>query len=123
MAKKKAHLPPWAKALKNGRIEIDPDGFYPALLAELGADPDSPTQYWLEVAYQCAKLDVQAAVAGSDLAAPAGGALVILMLNRPKWKIADAPDPDAKSGTPGIVKATKGKEARAHYRRIRPSVI
>lgn len=141
-----ASLPSWATAIGPGVIETQADEFYPEILAELWADenwPDpiaegdeAPTdeqvlckglqrteadQYWLEVAYQCAKLDIQHAVGGTDLAPEKGGALRIIIMDSSKvdgtW---------AQEGKPagrGVETARKGKEARRHYQRIRHLVL
>lgn len=79
-------------------------------------------QYWLEVAHQCMKLEVQAAMAGTG-AVPEGGALRILVQDNTKEEVdgvilskyAQARYPKGK----GIEAATQGKEARDHYKRLR----
>jgi len=120
--KKNVNLPEYARMLKNGRIEIDADKFYPLLLKELGiTDID---QYWLEVAYQCMKLDMQSAIKGTEIEIN-GGAVVLLVKDATKLsndgisKWAQERFPKGK----GIDAATKGKEARAHYKRIRGVIL
>ena len=111
--KKSSILPEWATEISKGRIEVDPDLFHPAFLKELGVEKDKIDQYWLEVSQQCMKLDLQRIVTGTELAPKPGGALIILIKNRPDWALKNHPKgkgPDA---------ATQGKEARQHYRRIR----
>jgi hypothetical protein len=125
---KKANLPAWATAIAPGKIEIDAEQFYPELIDELWSDDHWPAegqpmadiqrkkldQYWLEVAHQCAKLDVQFAVAGTELMPKTGGALVILV--KPgKTDYAQKKYPAGR----GVEAAAKGLEARAHYKRIR----
>lgn len=113
----KIQLPPWAKVVPFNdklciRIEADPDGYIPEWLELL--EVKKPDQYWLEVAYQCAKLDLQACLAGTDYdPRTAGKAAEFHFLNRPQWALNRHP-----KGR-GINAASKGKEARAHYRRIR----
>ena len=66
-------LPKWIKKQKDGTFQVDPDGFYPYLLGEFEAHDEIPYDgtvdaYWLEVAFQCMKMEVQIAVrtAGVD---------------------------------------------------------
>jgi hypothetical protein len=118
-----AQLPAWATALAPGKIEIQASQFYPEWLTLLGlASLENLTQYDLECAYQCAKMDIQFAIAGTDLMPPEGGALVILVKDDEKesGKWAQKNYPPGK----GAEAAYKGKEARAHYKRIRqiPSI-
>lgn len=136
-----ASLPSWAKAVGPGVIDTFADGFYPEILAELWSDEFWPEphddafpatddqklcdglqrtevdQYWLEVAYQIHKIDVQKAVFGTDLAPQRGGALRIIVNDGSKadgtW--AQAGKPEGR----GVKAARSGKEARRHYERIR----
>lgn len=74
--------------------------------AEAACDPAKPTQYWLEVAYQCAKMDLQVAMRTPGF----------------EIRILDAEKTFALAKWPegrGIVAATWGKEAREHFRRCR----
>src|SRR3990167_8044361 len=63
-------LPPWARVAETHSskvsicIDVDTDGYVQEWLRLL--DVSEPDQYWLEVAYQCAKLDVQMALAGTE---------------------------------------------------------
>lgn len=115
-------LPKWAKAIGPGKVEIDVSVCYPALLEELGVAEGQIDQYWLEVAFQCAKTDVQLAIAGTDMAPPAGGALVIFVTDPEKSekgsKWAQKNHPKGR----GAEAAARGKEARSHYARIRPGL-
>lgn len=76
------HLPSWATAKGKGRVETDAAVFYPEILAELKVT--EVNRYWLEMARQVAKLDVQLAVAGTEMQAEQGGALVILIKDTTK---------------------------------------
>lgn len=114
-------LPPWAKVAKVQRdsaaiiVEVDCDAAYPAWLAELG----NPTvdQYWLEVAYQCIKLDVQAALVGTKYDPRTAGKHAVFKFSRAEaWE--QAKHPAGK----GAEAASRGKEARGHYTRIRGSL-
>lgn len=110
-------LPTWAKKVNCAkwagiRIEADPDGFIPYWLNLLGIE--KPDQYWLEVAYQCGKLDIQWALESTEYdPRVAGKPAEIHVLNRPKWALKNYP------AGKGIHRASQGKEARGHYVRIR----
>ncbi len=107
------NFPEWAKLTeREGRIpliDVDTSRAYPAMLSEL--EVEKPDQYWLEVAYQCLKMDVQK-IAGFS---------VEIHFKDPekKWKQKNFPEnPDGKS----TWDATKGKEARGHYIKLRGSL-
>lgn len=108
------NLPAWVtRNQKTGVFTVDPDAVYPAVLKALKVE--KPDQYWLEVAFQCVKLKVQelAAGAGHDATKPVvihidGGAE-----NKKTWALVNHPPGR------GAVVATKGREAKAHYERIR----
>jgi len=106
--KGKIKLPSWARVIQESplKIEADPDKFYPVLLEELGLG--KVDQYALEVAYQCMKMDLQTAVGRFGFS--------IKVLNRPSWAL--KAHPPGK----GIELATQGREARAHYIRIRGAI-
>lgn len=116
-------LPPWAKVQDSHKVEdgtystsilVDTDAYVRAWLAELGVEPGSADQYWLEVAYQCAKMDVQMALEGTKHdPRTAGKPTEIVMTRANHWKLKLHP---AGKGTR---LATQGLEAREHYRRIR----
>lgn len=111
-------LPPWAKVgpAKDAfsiRILVDTDGYVTEWLKLLGAD-HKPDQYWLEVAYQCAKLDVQTALVGTTYdPRTAGKSAEFLFSNAPQWALKKFP-----VGR-GTEPASRGREAREHYVRIR----
>ncbi len=119
---RKAQLPAWATAIAPGKIEIQASQFYPEWLGLLGVTEDQITQYDLECAFQCAKMDIQFAVAGTDLMPKEGGALCIFVKDNDKEtdKWAQKKYPPGK----GIQAAAQGHEARKHYKRIRqvPSI-
>lgn len=115
-------LPAWARVLKDhpnvkaGRVSIaiegDTDGYVREWLKLLG-DPN-PDQYWLEVAYQCAKLDLQAALVGTPYDPRVCGKSAQFVFTRaPQWTLKRF-----QRGR-GAQRATQGREARDHYRRIR----
>ena len=75
-------LPSWAKLISKGKVEIFADEFYPSFLKELGVDLFTDKD--LELAFQCAKLDIQHAISGTNQMPPEGGALVIIVTDRSK---------------------------------------
>jgi hypothetical protein len=107
-------LPKWLTPSKGGYV-IDPDIAYPAILDALGVDAKDVDQYWLEVAYQVAKLHAQESVlkAGHD---PATTILLFVRSDakrKERWGLAGR-----KPGR-GITLATKAGEAKGHYNLIR----
>jgi hypothetical protein len=110
-------LPPWLSRRDDGVFEIDPDLAYPAILKALGIRDSEIDQYWLEVAYQCAKLHVQELVSGSELDPRPKMALQIHILShgarKDRWALRKH-----KAGR-GARRASEGREAKVHYPRIR----
>lgn len=129
-------------------VDVDADGMYEAWLAELKAHyaehtPDewkdadgkitkewagclaeleAPTAYWLEVAYQCGKMELQIAMQTFAFE-------IRIHSTRVREPTAEAPDPPkkwaqkhAKPGR-GAHKAagglSGGREAREHFKRLR----
>lgn len=121
LKKPKLPLPPWAKVKDSviadvGKvslvIEADTKEYVEEWFKLLGVD--KPDQYWLEVAYQCAKLDLQMAVLDTEFdPRHAGKAVEFRFSNYPPYALKRWPEGK------GLEKATKGKEAREHYKRIR----
>jgi len=114
-------LPSWASRKESASqkvsivIEVDSAVAYPAMLKELEADVVD--QYWLEVAYQCIKLDVQATLAGTEFdPRTAGKPAEIHFSNAPEFALAKHPEGK------GIAAATQGREAREHYKKLRGSL-
>lgn len=114
-------LPEWAKVVDSRpgvgvTIEVDSAAAYVAWLSELNVT-DVIDQYWLEVAYQCIKMDVQAALEISDLSPSKIGAPAQINFTRS--------DKFAQRNFPvglGPVLATKGRAARHHYKMLRGRV-
>lgn len=114
-------LPAWAQVVESQRsesgkvsvtIQADTDAFMREWLALLGVS--EPDQYWLEVAYQCAKFDLQAAIVGTELDPRVSGKSAEFIFTRaPQW--AQKSFPAGK----GAHAATQGREAREHYKRVR----
>src|SRR5688572_14635538 len=133
-------LPTWAKfvqdhhLVENGKvsavIEADPDGFVPEWLELIGKkEEDKITQYDLEVCFQCAKLDVQRALQGTDLQPSRGGKpyQLNILSRKEKWSLKNFPEGKGiRAATQGVKVMEKGKEdeasARAHYIRVRGAV-
>ena len=128
-------LPSWAKQIESSAveagklaavIEVDPSKAYPLWFERLSSTaygvlegmsrmpaPDALDQYWLEVAYQCTKLELQSSLAGSSLDLRSGGAPVEFRFkNCPEYALVNHPQGR------GVAQATAGREAREHYRRI-----
>lgn len=145
-----AKLPGWAKQVRGEpcpKYEVDPNKAYPDILKELrkfyenhSADPKSDTgrqfdryfkelgapfeqiaQYWVEVAYQCAKMEMQRILGrfNFELRIRAHGN------RKDRWALKNHPDrylkvdDDGNIVDSGVMRATNGREAREHYRRLR----
>lgn len=103
-------------------IRVDTDGAMREWFELLG-NP-TPDQYWIEVAYQCAKMDVQSALVGTPYDPRLAGKGAEIHFSRaPQWALSRYP-----VGKAGVVNgrrlagaqlATEGREARGHYQRIR----
>ena len=110
-------LPAWAsKAEDPGKaklaVQIDSAPAYKEWLRLL--DVSEVDQYWLEVAYQCIKLDTQAALVGTEFDPRTSGKHVEFRFsNAPEYALAAHPEGR------GVAAATQGKEARGHYTRLR----
>jgi hypothetical protein len=126
-------LPPWAKISDEQydrasiHIEIDSDVAYAYWLGLL--DNPELDQYWLEVAYQCIKLDLDAALLNTEHDMRFAERHIARTFTR-ATKYAQAQYPVGRSATVrGVGGATKtlsganlasqGLEARDHYKRIR----
>jgi len=113
-------LPEWARVIDStnslsGKISIciegDTDGYIKEWFGLLGVT--KPDQYWLEVAYQCAKLDLQSALVNTEYD-PRGGKFAEFKFTRaPQWALKNF------SAGKGTKAATQGREAREHYKRVR----
>lgn len=106
-------LPEWATPhpTDGNAVLVDPDICYPALLKELGlADEKQITKYWIEVAYQCMKMDLQVAMGrfGFTIHVRADDG------RKDRWCLENFPGTMAD-----VTRATKGLEAREHYIRLR----
>ena len=114
-------LPEWAEVVKSprsdsGKVSISilghTDGYVAEWFALLGVKV--PDQYWLEVAYQCAKMDLQMALSGTPYDPLVAGKSAEFHFDRSeRWAL--------KNFQPGrgVQAASRDKEARAHYLRIR----
>lgn len=104
----KVQLPAYAKqGIPRGEmplVHVDADRAYRAWLKELGVT--EPDQYWLEVAYQCIKLELQVCMRGFTF----------------EIRIHDAGKRWAQAKFPkgrGAIAATYGYEAKGHFARLR----
>lgn len=120
-------LPSWARALhdhptvKSGKVSIviegDTDGYVREWLDLFGVEVGAADQYWLECAYQCAKMDLQAAIENTQYDPRiAGKPAQFNFLRHAHWQ--QKLHPPGK----GAHRATRGLEAREHYLRIRGRV-
>jgi len=104
-------LPSWLKRTerpgKRFAYVLDPDVAYPLVLSALGVEEKDYDQYWIEVAYQCSKMAAIELVGwGPDIIIDSSG-------DRKKdWALAEYPKGK------GIYAASKGLEAKEHYRKI-----
>ena len=106
------NLPSWAKQVREGpcpKFEVDPDVCYPLLLEELGVAEEDIDQYWLEVVYQCMKMELQRILGRFNFE------IHVLVGEERKRRWALKNHPEGK----GIEAATQGMEAREHYRKLR----
>lgn len=112
-------LPKWITRRDDGAFVVDPDIAYPLILKEMGVNDGEADQYWIECAYQCAKLKVQELVTGTELdPRPKLGFVIIIDSSggrKDRWALSKF-----KPGVAGrdVNAATKGLHAKAHYRRI-----
>lgn len=114
------NLPKWAKLTdrpgKIPLIDVDADGAYESFLSEL--EVDQPDQYWLEVSYQCIKMELQLAMGSfameirihdhHEVQGEEGETIITK-----RWRQKDYP-----KGR-GTHPATFGREAREHFKRLR----
>lgn len=102
---------------EDGAIYIDPEIVYPAILDLLRVKKEDIDQYWVECAYQCAKMAAQDLVRDTEYD-PAPAALRVFIVSRKDtWA-----NKRFKQGR-GSAAATYGREARVHYQRIRSAML
>lgn len=127
-------FPDWIKEEKKDTFLINADVAYPALLTELkdsikdlpddldkfempfinelrNIDLDNLTQYWIEVVYQMAKLELRRIllINGKNQWPD----MIRISGNKEKWALKNFPPGR------GAETATKGREARDHYKRLK----
>jgi hypothetical protein len=109
-------LPSWAKVVQGSdrvsvRIEVDTAGYVKEWFEKLKVT--KPDHYWLETAYQCAKMQLQEALVGTQYDPR--------VANKPaEFHFKRSPE-HALSRHPtgkGARAATQGREARQHFKRI-----
>lgn len=105
-------LPEWATLRKDHpgplpRVDVDAKNAYEAMRLELGF-PEKWDQYTLEVVYQCIKMELQ-------LAMRADAFRCEIHIHDPTKQFAQKQFPKGR----GAAAATKQREAREHFRRIR----
>ena len=148
MTKMTPALPKWATLDADAKprpvVTVDAEAMYPAILAELlehyggdgkvwwttdtgkavaaladlGPDPKKVSAYWLEVAYQAMKMDLQIALRSFNFTIfVQGGKAIWALKNHPPGrgqKTVKAAIDRASGG-----RIAGGKEARKHYERVR----
>lgn len=107
-------LPDWIEQVNETTFRVDIDTAYPLWFAELGWDEASADQYQLECVFQCTKLDAQAEIkrAGLD-PRPERSLILDFRGDKERWKMSGRPEGR------GIEVASKGREAREHFKRVR----
>lgn len=111
-------LPAWARIAAEHSpkvslcIEANTAGYIAEWFELLGVK--KPDQYWLEVAYQCAKMDLQMSLVGTGYDPRTSRMPVEFHFSKaPEWALSRF-----EKGR-GIIAASKGREARAHYKKVR----
>lgn len=98
-------------------VEINADVVYPNFMTELGLTEDKLDQYWLETMFQCAKLEAQRLTVGTPADRSQDGIPLQIHIfsgaDKSRWQVRRFP-----AGR-GIRLATKGGEAKGHFKRIR----
>jgi hypothetical protein len=114
---RKVELPEWAKITDSNskvsiKINADTDGYVKEWFSLLGVT--NPDHYWLEVAYQCAKMDLQRAIENTAFDPRyAGKAAEFHFSGVPQWSM------NRFQVGRGTGPASQGGEARKHFERIR----
>lgn len=116
MTEQSTPLPAWLTKDEKGVFHVDIDVAYPLILGKLGVKEDKYDQYWVEVAYQCAKLSVQDIVANTEHDPRPDKSLLINMTypegDKDRWALASYPPGK------GVIAATRGREAIDHYAKL-----
>lgn len=109
-------LPKWLTKNEKGVYVVDADQAFPIALKALGLD-EKLDQYALECAYQCVKMKTQEeAAANGDYDPEGGGKTLVISIeckDKEKWRHANHPEGR------GVLAATKGREAKAMYPKVR----
>lgn len=116
-------LPEWMTPVSGrpGTFTVDPDIFYPLLLKDLGVEEDAVTQFDLEVAYGCMKLD---AARCARMAGALKGCRGMTLLVRGddgrklRWNHTMHPPGELDITADGAT-AARNRAVRVGYRRIR----
>jgi hypothetical protein len=115
-------FPNWLAKI-DGKVNtfvVDPDGFYTALLADLGVTKGRITQYWLEVAFGCMKLDFDLAVR-QEKAIDVGRTVTRLVRSdegrKQRWNLTMFPVGSMEWTKLSMME--RSREIRKHYVRIR----
>ena len=116
------NLPAWLSRRDNGVFVIDPDIAYPAILKRLGVKTGDYDQYWLETAYQCAKLAAQELILGTELD-PRPAATLVLIIDsgggrKERWALRNFRTGKGAIAATGVRSLTEPSQAKVSYRGI-----
>ena len=99
---------------------VDPDIFYPEFLAELGVEKHEVTQYWLEIAFACMKMDFDVSVRMERAADPARRIIRMVRADegrKARWNLTMFKHGKKDWSKMGLQE--RSRDIRKHYRRIR----
>ncbi len=115
-------LLPWISKL-DGKINefvCDPDIFYPGILADLGVKEHEVTQYWLEIALACMKLDFDVNVRMERAVLPTRRIIRHIRADegrKARWNLTMHKHGKLDWSKMGFQE--RSREVRKHYKRIR----
>jgi hypothetical protein len=114
-------LPSWLVQQAPGVFQIDPDVVYPSALRMLGVKLADRDQYWIETAYQCARMAAQALILGTGLD-PAPAPLVLLIDGsdgrKERWALTRFRPGRGAGAVRDVASLAEASEAKIHYRAI-----
>lgn len=115
-------MPEWIKEVpdKINTFVVDPDLFYPEILADIGISDEDVNQYWLEVAFAFMKFDFDVAVR-MNKAVTLGIRIVRLVRSddgrKQRWNLTMHPPGEKDFSMLNLQE--RSREIRGHYRRVR----
>jgi hypothetical protein len=117
-------LPNWITAIEGspGHFIVDPDGFYPQILKDMGVEPKDATRYDMEVALGFMKKDVGRLIRMAGLGAGLRGITLIIRGDEGRkatWAIAGYPVGAKEDISPPHKTKERNRAIAETYRRIR----